>query len=119
MKTNIFLTGWLVIFMAPMFIACSKESNDSITNTNDPNTITMKNMVFSPSRLEVSMGTTVTWVNDDNMVHTVTSDDGFFSSGDLQPGQKFTYRFSDAGQYNYHCDRHAGMTGAVVVMGIR
>ena len=110
MKKTIFLAGLL-----SFIVACSKEKSDeNIGTNNQPATISMKNSVFSPDSLVVSVNSTVTWINDDDMVHTVTADNGSFNSGDIAPGSRFTYTFSNAGTYNYHCMHHSGMTGVVM-----
>ena len=114
MKKNIFFAGLL-----SLFIACSKEKSNNNNGSGNLNTISMKNSVFSPASLQININAAVTWINDDNMVHTVTSDNGSFDSGDIAPGAKFTYTFTHTGTFNYHCIHHSGMTGVVIVAGIR
>ena len=70
---------------------------------------------FEPARIEVAVGTTVTWSNRDSSPHTVTGDDGGFDSGRLDPEQNFEHTFDRAGSYAYHCDFHPMMQGTVVV----
>jgi plastocyanin len=71
---------------------------------------------FSPSRTEVSAGTTVIWTNMSEVAHTVTGDDlNFNDSGIIEPGQTFSYTFTAPGTYAYHCSPHPYMTGVVVV----
>lgn len=70
---------------------------------------------FSPNPVEVKVGETVTWVNDDSGRHTVTSEDGVFDSGMMGKGQAFSFTFDKAGEYLYHCSPHPGMEGTVVV----
>jgi manganese oxidase len=70
---------------------------------------------FSPNPLEVNVGETVTWVNDDSGRHTVTSKDGVFDSGIMGKGQSFSYTFDKPGEYPYHCSPHPNMVGTVVV----
>jgi plastocyanin len=55
----------------------------------------------------------ILWANNDNIVHTVTADDGSFDSGDLQPGATFGFTFNTVGPHPYHCKYHAEMTGIV------
>lgn len=106
-----------------LLISCGKDddNNDGNGGNNNQNpggtnpTVTIYNMAFSPSALTVKAGTTVTWMNDENMSHTVTSDNGTFSSGTLRQGNTFKYTFSSAGTYPYHCNLHAGMNATVVV----
>jgi plastocyanin len=70
---------------------------------------------FSPNPVEVKVGETVTWINDDSGRHTVTSKDGVFDSGMMGKGQTFSYTFDKAGEYPYHCEPHPNMVGTVVV----
>ena len=70
---------------------------------------------FSPNPIEVKVGETVTWINDDSGRHTVTSKDGFFDSGMMGKGQSFSFTFDKAGEYTYHCEPHPNMVGTVVV----
>jgi hypothetical protein len=72
---------------------------------------------FGPNPLNVGLGTTVIWVNQDSVAHTVTSDDGSFESGTLTPGQAFSHTFNVAGTFTYYCSIHgrASMNGSVAV----
>jgi plastocyanin len=71
---------------------------------------------FSPNPVEVKVGETVTWINDDSGRHTVTSkDDGVFDSGMMGKGQSFSFTFDKAGEYPYFCEPHPNMVGTVVV----
>ena len=70
---------------------------------------------FNPPSITVSQGTTITWTNKKNEKHTVTSDDGLLDSGDLDKGKKFSYTFSTAGTFRYHCMHHSAMRGTVIV----
>ena len=55
------------------------------------------------------------WTNKDDTPHTVTSDDGAFSSPVMDTDQRFHYTFQKAGKFAYHCKLHPTMTGVVVV----
>ncbi len=70
---------------------------------------------FSPNPVEVKVGETVTWINDDFGRHTITSKDGTFDSGVMGKGQSYSFTFDKAGQYAYFCSPHPGMVGTVVV----
>jgi len=75
---------------------------------------------FSPQTITIAPGDTVTWTNNGSMNHTVTADDGSFSSGSLSPGQSFTHTFATVGNFPYYCQFHGapggiGMSGAVMV----
>ena len=70
---------------------------------------------FSPNPVEVKIGETITWINDDSGRHTVTSKDGVFDSGMMGKGQSFSFTFDKAGEYPYFCEPHPNMVGTVVV----
>ena len=70
---------------------------------------------YNPNPLEVEAGQTVTWVNDDSAIHTVTSTDGTFESDILQRGEIFNHTFDRQGEYPYYCDLHPAMVGTVSV----
>jgi plastocyanin len=80
-------------------------------------TVSIKNFAFDPPNTTVSAGTTVTWVNDDQVPHTATANDGAFDSGTLQPGQSYSFAFDKPGTYAYHCNIHPDMTGTITVSG--
>jgi plastocyanin len=79
------------------------------------NAVTIQGMAFSPLTLTVAVNTTVTWTNNDGVTHTVTSDAAVFNSGNVAPGGTFSYQFTTAGTYPYHCTIHNYMTGTVIV----
>lgn len=72
---------------------------------------------YSPPKIVVVIGVnnTVTWVNNDDAPHTVTARDGSFNSGNLNPGQSWTYTFTTPGTYSYFCSYHTWMKGTVIV----
>jgi plastocyanin len=63
----------------------------------------------------VKAGTKVTWTNKDSVTHTVTADKGAFNSGPLSPGNNFSFTFTRAGTYSYHCSIHTSMMATIVV----
>ncbi len=73
---------------------------------------------YSVNVLTVSVGTTVTWTNDDpEMLHTVTDVDGSFDSGFLAAGERFSFTFTEPGEYEYYCLPHPWMRAKIVVEG--
>jgi plastocyanin len=77
--------------------------------------IIIKSFAFWPKRLTVKHGTTVTWVNRDDEIHTVTSAGKLLHSPALDTDESFTFRFEQTGVYDYFCKLHSRMTGTVVV----
>lgn len=91
-------------------------------------TVTISGNQLDHQTLNVSVGTTVTWVNEDQTVNTVTSDGvntdtslltkarpGKFNSGPLNPGQSFSFTFSTPGTYQYSSIVHGYIMGTVIV----
>jgi plastocyanin len=70
---------------------------------------------FNPTPLEIKVGTTVTWQNEDSTAHTVVADDGSFSSNPLNKGDSFSFTFEKAGSFPYHCGIHTNMKGTITV----
>jgi len=80
------------------------------------NEIGIDNFAFTPSPLTVKVGTTVTWINQDDVPHNVVSSEGkTLKSPVLDTDQKFSYTFAAAGTYPYYCGLHPKMTGKVIV----
>ena len=75
----------------------------------------MRNFAFTPARLEIGVGTTVAWTNNDQMAHSVTSDDGSWDSGLIEPGATWQRAFETPGAYSFHCTPHPFMKGVVTV----
>jgi plastocyanin len=79
-------------------------------------TVMIKNFSFSPKRVTVRAGTTITVANDDHTTHTFTDDNGAFDTGALGAGSTSHVTLAHAGTYAYHCDIHPFMTGTVRVL---
>lgn len=82
--------------------------------------VAMQNFAFVPQTNVVQVGDTVTWTNEDNVPHTVTAGtrdapSDMFDSGQIAPGETFTFTFEEAGAYDYFCSIHSGMAGTVIV----
>ena len=77
--------------------------------------VKIANFTFDPPTLTVKAGTTVTWVNADDIPHVVSEKDGKFRSPALDTDDKFSQTFSTAGTFEYFCAIHPHMTGKIVV----
>jgi plastocyanin len=80
-----------------------------------PVAVDIKGFAFSPATVNVAIGTTVTWTNEDSTTHTVTSSTGAFESGNMSNGATFSHTFTAAGDFEYHCSIHTSMVGHVIV----
>jgi len=79
--------------------------------------ITIDNFTYNPSRLTVPVGTKVTWINRDDVPHTVTSSakPRRFKSGTLDTDDRFSHVFTAPGTYKYFCAVHPHMTAQIIV----
>ena len=94
----------------------------AVTGTTQTVTITTDStgtFTFSPKTITIKAGTTVIWKNMTQTPHTVTSDDGkSFNTGDstpVTPGATYSFKFTTAGTFAYHCDFHPYMTATIIV----
>lgn len=117
--------GWVI------FDNNSKPNNNSAggSNTNPtpnsnqstPSTGTInitENMIFTPSQISIQKGGTVTWTNNDDETHTVINDlsnVGGPASGNIEPGESYSFTFNNTGSFQYHCSIHPAMRGTIVV----
>lgn len=87
------------------------------TPTPEANEVRISGYKFVPDRITVKKGSVVTWVNEDQAAHTVTSDTGTeLDSALLQKGQSYTHTFETIGLYTYHCSPHPYMKASVEVV---
>ncbi|MGH2534222.1 MAG: cupredoxin domain-containing protein [Thermomicrobiales bacterium] len=99
-----------------MAVALLVISSGGTTRAQD-SSVAIEGFAFAPGSITVSVGTTVTWTNNDSAPHTVTADDGSFDSGNLGQGDTYSLTFDTPGTYSYFCAIHPNMTAVVVVTG--
>ena len=90
-------------------------AGDAIPAAGAPTVVEIHNMKFAPLTLTVSVGTQVTWVNEDTTPHTVTDKGKVFRSAALDTKDNFTYTFASPGEFTYFCTIHPMMVGKIVV----
>ena len=100
-----------VALLSPAVLASPAVGESGSTSTVD-----IQYSMFTPDSLDVPAGATVTWVNHDNVEHTVTStDDGGIKQSIPGNGGKFRHTFSQPGSYAYYCHWHSSMRGTINV----
>jgi plastocyanin len=79
-------------------------------------TVKIDNFSFGPATITIPAGSTVTWTNNDDVPHVVSSDDNkMFKSKALDTDDRFSFTFTKPGTYNYYCAIHPKMTAKIVV----
>lgn len=107
----------LAAFCAAALVSNSRSAVAAPAASAKPPPITISNYMFKPGVLTVARGATVTWINEDEDVHTIKSKDGpeTFQSPALETGAHYGFTFHHAGTYHYVCSVHPYMRGAIVV----
>ena len=112
----------VMIILALALSACQAAQEEPATEdeTEDVQTVSMVDTSFDPQELTVSAGTIVRWVNDSDLPHTTTADDGAWDSGNMESGATFEFTFEEPGEYPYYCEIHGGpggegMSGTITV----
>lgn len=104
-----------ILFISGCTQQDTQEENDvSPATSSQKESVSIKNFAFDPQTITIKTGTTVTWINDDSVLHTVTSD-GNFDSGTLDKDETFSYTFDEEGTFSYICTIHPRMTGKIIV----
>ena len=96
-----------------MMVTVSVSSHASIAPA--ATTVRIDNFSFNSPVVTIKAGTTVTWVNGDDIPHTVVANNGAFKSKVLDTDDRFSFTFAKPGQFGYFCSLHPHMTGKVVV----
>jgi 3',5'-cyclic-AMP phosphodiesterase len=110
-----YIPGSHTLAVVDSTLAMQSAQAANIQNVANENVVNIDNFSFTPKSLTVRAGTTVTWMNKDDIPHNVVSTDNKFSSPVLDTDQHFSFRFQEPGSYSYYCKIHPTMTGTVVV----
>src|ERR671933_2610183 len=108
------LSFFALLVFAPS--AWAQQNQDMMGQQPTPKTwsVAIEDFYFEPANAAIQPGDTIIWTNRGNTPPTVTSDDGQFDSGVLNPGQSFAVTFTGGdGTLTYHCKIHPSMTGSV------
>jgi plastocyanin len=117
MRRSVSIAGLAATLVLGICALGAGRKSFGVSAQQKPETVEVKidNFSFGPETLSVPVGTTVTWINRDDIPHTVVSTDGVFKSRVLDTDEKFSFTFSKVGNYPYFCSIHPKMTGKVVV----
>ncbi len=91
------------------------QASAAATSSGSSSEVKIDNFAFTPGGVTVKPGTEVTWVNRDDIPHTVDSTQGTFKSPPLDTNDRFTFRFTERGEYPYYCRMHPKMTAKIIV----
>ena len=77
--------------------------------------VTIDNFAFASRELTVAVGSTVRWINHDDILHSVVAKSAAFRSKALDTDDVYSFTFTSAGTFDYVCGLHPQMTGTVIV----
>ena len=100
---------------ADMAFAGEGESASNTIPAAAASSISIVDFAFDPDGLEIAVGTTVEWVNNDAFDHSVVADDGTFTSETIEPGGTFAFEFTAPGTFPYKCGIHPQMIASITV----
>jgi nitrite reductase (NO-forming) len=120
--TKVLLPSCTPFANTPKSFSSNTKSKDSFTTSAD----TLGNKAFSPNLVKIKVGSTVTWTNNDNNLHTVTSgipntpnagqtfDSGLTAL--IMPTRTYLHKFTNTGEFPYFCRVHPTMVGKIAVV---
>ncbi len=111
MKKSLLLAALLAAMLQRVLLAAPAAAAESAAETK----VTIDNFTFTPQSVTIKAGTTVTWVNQDDIPHTVVASEKAFRSKVLDTDNTYSFTFTTAGTYQYFCSLHPHMTGTIVV----
>ena len=95
----------------------ARALSDSDSSAASVVTVHIKDSAFAPQALEVKVGQTVVFNNEDDVAHNVTDNsDKALKSGDIGGGKSWKYTFTQTGEYSYLCTYHPWMKGKITVI---
>jgi plastocyanin len=121
----VLISGVLICGCSSVPSVSKETSMATRITTSVPNTgtvtVIIKARAFDPSTISIKEGTTVTWINEDSMMHRVVhlpkvTNPELFHSGPLSSGQSFSYRFVEKGRYEYGDPQIGGGRSSLVIV---
>jgi plastocyanin len=109
------IVGGLIAALAFFIAGTAPAAAQTDAATSKTATVTIDNFSFSPSVLTIKPGTTVTFVNHDDIPHTAVAVDKTFRSKVMDSDESFSFTFNTAGSIDYFCSLHPHMKGRIVV----
>jgi plastocyanin len=101
--------------LAPLGAVAGPAADAATAATAADTEVKIDNFTFVPQRVTVKPGTTVTWINEDDIPHAIAATGKEFRSKVLDTNDKYSFTFKTMGTFEYFCSLHPHMTGTIVV----
>jgi plastocyanin len=109
--------GIAAITMVGLGVYWANSTDTTSVTPATPTSVSIHDFSFDPSDITVTVGSTVTWTNNDSVEHSLAADDSAFTSDPLSTGTTYQFTFDKAGTFPYSCGIHPTMHGTVTVTG--
>lgn len=113
----------LALLLSLTLTGCKKQPAEATSNPGNQENplsgtvqVTTKDFKFNPAELVVKIGTVIEVANEDNTSHTLTTEDGSFDTGTIEPGKSTSFTINQTGKFAFHCAFHPFMTGTITVV---
>lgn len=100
---------YIIILIVNCFIFGSCNKNTTNPQAPGVNEIWLVYKNFRPQQLQITVGTTINFMNKDNSSHTATGNGNLFYSGKLAPGSNYEFTFNTPGLYSVYCNFHSSV----------
>ncbi len=97
-------------------LSATEVAQDTAANTATNHRVYIEDMQFSPAKLQVRFGDTITWINNDFIPHTATAVDKSWNSKNLAKGEEFSLIVSDNTVLDYYCFYHPNMIAKIEIL---
>ena len=106
--------SWILFFGSPAALVLITYLGPEAQAETAPS-VHIDNFTFTPQEITITRGTTLTWVNDDDIPHAIAATNKAFRSKAMDTEQEFSFTFTEPGTYEYFCSLHPHMQGKVIV----
>jgi plastocyanin len=126
MRRTTYVAALLIVASLMLMPPAGAQQEEQVQGAGDQGTaaptpnvwkVSINDFFFYPADATIASGDSIAFINEGNEAHTVTSDDGQFDSGPLNPGEYVGVSFEGSGTLTYHCSMHPEMVGSVSVVG--
>jgi plastocyanin len=114
MKKSILFVTIALVFLAAA-VSAIRAGERAFSSAPDVDEVKIDNFSFAPADISVRAGTTVRWINHDDIPHNVVSTDKLFKSEVLDTNEQFSHTFDKPGTYTYYCGLHPRMKATITV----
>ncbi len=108
--TQTIVVSVLAILLCAAVALSQEKSMATREKASEGAKVIITNNKFEPVIVNIKAGSEVTWENKEGS-HTVSADDGSWTSAALTAGKTYNQKFDKPGKYPYYCAFHGSKGG--------